>query len=238
MSTMDDTAALLDAVAGLGDYFALPAAEDGPWLPITTLLTDAATLSEYASRTRRATASAFGLDEALVPVKAAASSVHLSIAARVLSPVVGAAVTLSKIPVLDAETLRWQQDSSHRPRLAVTRPRVLPVSDAADAAAAITGSVINEVIVPLNDTLRSGAALSPQVLWGNVISAANGAVTVMSQTRPECEQPGRALIAALMATDQLAGAAAHIDGTFRRRNCCLFYLVPGAGYCGDCVLVD
>ncbi len=76
------------------------------------------------------------------------------------------------------------------------------------------------------------------MLWGNVISAANGAVTVMSQTRPECEQPGRALIAALMATDQLAGAAAHIDGTFRRRNCCLFYLVPGAGYCGDCVLVD
>ncbi|MGV0741296.1 (2Fe-2S)-binding protein [Mycolicibacterium sp. XJ870] len=227
----------LSSIAELGEFFVLPTADDGPWLPINTLLTDTAIVHEYALHARSAMASALRLDEADVPLKAAASSVHLSIASRLLSPVIGAAITLSKIPVLDADSLVWQRDSSHRPLLAVTRLQWIAATGSAQTAATIAGTVVGEVLGPLNETMRRAVALSPQVLWGNVASAANGAVTVLAQSRPADEHRGRALIAALMVTDVLRDAAEIADGRFRRRNCCLFYQVPGGGYCGDCVLV-
>lgn len=107
-----------DPIAALGEFFALPAADPATWRPIRSLCGDQAAVHEYTMRTRAATAVGFGIDETDVPVKAAASSVHLSITAR------------------------------------------------------------------------------------------------------------------------LRGTAEFAGGRFRRRSCCLFYQVPGGGYCGDCVLVD
>ncbi|KWX25894.1 hypothetical protein AFM11_00970 [Mycolicibacterium wolinskyi] len=234
---MDDTAALLREVAELGEFFALPVADDGGWLPISTLLTDTA-MRDYTRRTQAAIASSMGVAESAVPLKAAASSLHLSIAARLLSPVVGAAVCLAAVPRLTTETVKWQRDSSHRPALAMTRADWVRVTDPHQAARAIAETVITDVFAPLNDTMRSAAALSPQVLWGNVASAANGAVTVLAQTQAAAERRGRALVAALIATAPLLDAAEFAAGQFRRRNCCLFYQVPGGGYCGDCVLAE
>jgi ferric iron reductase protein FhuF len=41
-------------------------------------------------------------------------------------------------------------------------------------------------------------------------------------------------------TDQapLVGSGGWTGKTFRRSTCCLYYKVPGGGYCGDCVLLD
>lgn len=234
---MDDTAALLRSVAQLGEFFALPVVDDGAWQPVSTLLTETA-ICDYTKRTQAAIASSMGVVESAVPLKAAASSVHLSIAARLLSPVVGAAICLAAVPRLTSGTVMWQGDSSHRPALGVAQADWMRVSDPHDAAKTIAGTVIRDVLAPLNDTMRSAAALSPQVLWGNVASAANGAVTVLAHTQPAAEQRGRALVAALVATAPLLDAAEIVGGQFRRRNCCLFYQVPGGGYCGDCVLAE
>ena len=83
------------SLADLGEFFALPTAEAATWRPIRSLCGDPAVLREYTMRTRAATASGFGVDEADIPVKAAASSLHLAITARLLSPAVGAAVCLA-----------------------------------------------------------------------------------------------------------------------------------------------
>ncbi|MEW2481485.1 (2Fe-2S)-binding protein [Mycobacterium sp. NPDC049093] len=227
-----------DPIAALGEFFALPAADPATWRPIASLCGDQAAVHEYTMRTRAATASGFGIDEADVPVKAAASSVHLSITARLLSPVVGAAACLGTVPLLTLDSLFWQADSSHRPALGAAGAEWVTETDPRRAAAVITGSLIGNVLSLLNNTMRSTESLSPQVMWGNIASAANGAVTVLAQSRPDAQAGGRALIDALIATEPLCGTADFAGGRFRRRNCCLFYQVPGGGYCGDCVLVD
>lgn len=227
-----------ESLAPLGEFFAMPAAAEGSWMPITSLLSDAATVRDYAYLTRTALASSMGVAAADVPLKAAASSVHLSVAARLLSPVIGAAVCLDAIPLLGSDSLYWQQDSSHRPMLGVADLAWAAVTGPAQAATLITDSLVEGVLRPLSETMRSATALSPQVLWGNVASAANGAVTVLSMSRPGDQRHGRALIAALLSAHPLSGTAEITSGRFMRRNCCLFYQVPGGGYCGDCIFTD
>lgn len=81
-------------------------------------------------------------------------------------------------------------------------------------------------------------ALSRKVMWGNVMSAANGAVTVMALSQPQYESRGRELVRALMETENLSGTARFEHNKFVRRSCCLFYLAPNSGLCGDCVLAE
>lgn len=234
-STMEDAAALLDEIAQLGGYFALQRADDGPWQPIETLLTDVTTIRDYTLRTRAAMASAFSVGESRVPMRTAASAFHLSIAAHLLSPVIGIAALRSTAPALTTKSLVWQPDSSHAPKLAVIRSA--SVATRTDAAMTISATIIDEVLAPFTDTVRRAIPMSPHVLWGNVISAANGASTVLTQARPRLKAVSQALVATLLAETPLAGTASIVDGRFQRRNCCLFYQVPGAGVCGDCVLV-
>ncbi|MCV7068167.1 (2Fe-2S)-binding protein [Mycolicibacterium farcinogenes] len=225
-----------DPIAALGEFFALSAADPATWRPIRSLCGDQAAVHEYTVRTRAATASGFGIDEADVPVKATASSVHLSITARLLSPVVGAAACLGTVPLLTLDSLFWQPDSSHRPVLGTAGTESVSETDPYRAAAVIAGSLIGNVLSLLNDTMQSAESLSPQVMRGNIASAANGAVTVLAQSRPDAQARGRDLIDALIATEPLRGTAEVVGQRFRRHNCCLFYQVPGGGYCGDCVL--
>ncbi|MZE70246.1 (2Fe-2S)-binding protein, partial [Streptomyces sp. SID5789] len=43
-----------------------------------------------------------------------------------------------------------------------------------------------------------------------------------------------ALTAGLLAHPLLTGTGTLTGTAFRRRSCCLYYRVPGAGVCGDC----
>jgi ferric iron reductase protein FhuF len=82
-------------------------------------------------------------------------------------------------------------------------------------------------------------AVSPQVLWGNVASAVNGAATMIAAARPDLASPAARAAATLLGQPVLAGTYQGRPLTgFRRRNCCLIYrLSPSApAYCGDCVL--
>ena len=112
--------------------------------------------------------------------------------------------------------------------------------DAAAAAAVIDTGLLREVLAPLIDRVRTEVALSPQVMWGNVVSSANGAVTVLGMSEESLVSAGRRLVTALAGTPMLrgtvTGTGATADDPFRRRNCCLFYLAPHGGLCGDCVL--
>jgi ferric iron reductase protein FhuF len=47
---------------------------------------------------------------------------------------------------------------------------------------------------------------------------------------------GTALAGAIMSQPPLAGTARVLPPGFVRNSCCLFYRVPGAGLCADCIL--
>jgi hypothetical protein len=81
------------------------------------------------------------------------------------------------------------------------------------------------------DPVVSTVPLSPRLSWGNV------AASLHAVPRVHDEPSAISLVGALLARPPYAGELVELaDGRARRRTtCCLFYLVPGAGLCGDCV---
>jgi ferric iron reductase protein FhuF len=104
---------------------------------------------------------------------------------------------------------------------------------------------LDEVVRPVLDAVRADAGVPPKVLWGNVSSALAGSVRTLATQRPETLPDAAALAADVVARPPLAGLGAFVDEPshptglgFARRTCCLYYQVPGGGYCADCVLAD
>jgi ferric iron reductase protein FhuF len=95
---------------------------------------------------------------------------------------------------------------------------------------------------PVRDLLEVTRALSvsPQVLWGNVASALNGAASMITASQPAWTNRARVITSLLLDQPPLRDtASASADGRFRRRSCCLIYrAAPNAAgvVCGDCVL--
>jgi hypothetical protein len=231
---MDSTAELIAKTAALGEYFALPAPDAGEWRELPGLF-DADVLTEFGARTRHAIAVSADCGTANIPPRLAASSLQLGIAARLLSPVIGATTCFQVVPLLNSSSVRWQWTDKHVPHFAFSEVEWCAAPTPTVAAELINGSVLT-IMTPLNNVFHTALSLSPQVTWGNVTSAANGAVTVLAMTQPQHQRAGRELIRALMTTESLTDTGSFEHGTFTRRSCCLFYQAPRSGLCGDCVL--
>jgi ferric iron reductase protein FhuF len=94
--------------------------------------------------------------------------------------------------------------------------------------------LLTDVLAPLTDALAEQNSLSPQVLSGNITSAVFGAARMVGVARPDLAPAAREAAATLLA-GPLAGTGV-LGETFVRSSCCLYYRIPGGGYCGDCVL--
>ena len=220
--------------AELGEYFILPRAEGSQWRSHSDLLSGPNLIS-FVDLTRTAIANSCQCDLDQISLRVAASAFQLGIASRVLSPLIGTIICNNALPVIDPSNLYWRS-AGHHPTFSVGDTTLLEVHSTEHAAQALSDYILKPIVAPLNDGLRTLASLSPKVAWGNVVSAANGAVTVLSMSRPHLQQAGRDLVRALTETQALSGTGAFNHGAFRRRSCCLFYQVPGSGLCGDCVL--
>ncbi|MEU0495392.1 (2Fe-2S)-binding protein [Mycobacterium sp. NPDC006124] len=234
--TPRDAAAVLAATAELGGYFAVASGGAGEGAHLADLIRDPTTAVTFVDRTRLAIATSMGCDPDRIPVRMAASSFQLNVVSRLISPVIGSAVLGSAVPLFTAESVRWRAADDHSPRFHTAGVQCVPAPTLARAAALVSASLLATIVGPLNDTLSSAVSLSGRVSWGNAISAANGAVTVMGMARPELVQRGRALVQALLDLDQLRGSGLFNGNQFVRRSCCLFYQAPMGGLCGDCVL--
>ena len=225
------TAGYLATLADLGGHFTLSVASaQQQWRPLPELFGDSV-LTGHVEATRSAIAAAAGCESTEVPVRMAASSFHLGVAARLLSPVIGAAVCSGAVPVLDAAAVRWRPADTHAPQFAVASPEWRPAG-----AATIVDTVV-QVLVELGCRLEALASLSSRVTLGNITSASNGAVTVLAMSRPQSEAAGRALVSQLLALEPLTGTGSFAGDRFRRNSCCLYYQRPGGMLCGDCVLI-
>jgi len=85
--------------------------------------------------------------------------------------------------------------------------------------------------------------LPEHLLWGNVASALGGAAGMIADAAPEHAGRAAEVVTELLKLPPLAGTAELARPDPRRdrwflvrRNCCLYYRIPGGGTCGDCVL--
>ena len=211
----------------LGPYFAYerwdPAAS---WRPFADLALDAAVVSERVEVAARV------LERAgPVPRRIVASVYSLGVVSRLVSPVFAAAVLDGVVPMLALESVWWRPVATGPMPIAYRDVPSRPAS-----AALILDGCIDSTVAPFLTTLGDRFRISPKVLWGNVASAFGGANVMLAADRPaHAERAGR-LLSELLQLGPLRGMAIWDGRALKRRNCCLFYRIPGAGTCADCVL--
>jgi len=244
-------AAALAAAAAAGPYFVLEPWTDSPsWRPLTVLVADPAVLAERVDHARRVLARGAGTPPEKVAERVAASTVFLGLASRLVSPSLAAAVVGGVVPDLGVDDLWW------RPVDGGPWPLAARPAGGADVGELATGQQLSEAAGLISEWCVQGVAgpvaaafgtlfrLSPRVLWGNVASAVAGAAGMLAEAFPARAAPAGKLAAKILGQGPLAGTgelvqpdAALARRFLVRRSCCLLYRVPGAGLCGDCVLV-
>jgi ferric iron reductase protein FhuF len=198
-----------------------PYAGGAEWRPFADLLTPDV-VAERVAVSRRALVAMFGIGEDAVPERVVASVLMLGWASRLVSPPLAAALSEGSVPDVGPDDLWWREVPGGPLPLAVHQTGSRPASDLFDV-------VVLGLLAPLVDVFRDRFRLSPQVLWGNVASALGGAAGQL----PAAAWPA---VAVLLERPPLAGMAVVGRNGLRRRNCCLYYRIPGGGTCGDCVL--
>lgn len=232
------TSDVLEQLTGLGPFFALDSHQSAcksPWQPLASLL-EAAMLERRTAVVARSLASGAGLDPEQVEARVAGSVSQLGLMARLVAPWLGLAA-LGSPPPMQLADLRWipAAGSGFALSIDLTVLRSGRTLALADSVVVVTDALLAPVVQAIGG--------SPQVLWGNVASAANGAVSASRSTRPDLTAAMRraatvlieALPLAQMYTGEVGGAG------FRRRSCCLLYRVGAASpraVCGDCVLMQ
>ncbi|SDG61660.1 (2Fe-2S)-binding protein [Klenkia brasiliensis] len=163
------------------------------------------------------------------------SLVHLGVAARVLSPALGAALATGVLPVPASVVL--QPAGSNPVPMAWSGVRTVAVPAPEDVAAGLAAHWLTPLVGPWTAAVAA-RSVSTRVLTGNVVSALHGTAVVVAGARPDLATRTRAVLDALLAAGPLAGTGGwRQGGGFARRSCCLLHRLPGALPCADCVLV-
>lgn len=209
-------------LSALGPFFAVRrGVDDEGWLPLRTLL-EGPSLDERVSHVGAVLGRLAGVE---VEPRVAASTLSLGLFARLVSPVLGASVLGLSLPRPTLDDAWWRPVEAGPWPLALTGP----------AGPADPAGLLDEVVGPLVERLAASYSLSAKILRGNAASAVFGAATMLAAARPDLAGTARSAAVELLA-GPLAGTGDLGDSGFVRRSCCLYYRIPGGGYCGDCVL--
>lgn len=227
----------LAAAAELGAYSAVAPVSSPGWVSWARVVEDPAVLEQRVTEVRRMLAT--GPTSPSVDRRVAASIVHLGLVARLLSPILGAALVAGVLPACPSDRVQLRLAGTNPLPLALTGAHAVAVPHVDAVANALEVYWLGPAVAPLTGAVRQRFGLSRHVLTGNIASAAAGALRAAGAARPELAGRAEAVLQALLAGGPLAGAGRRReDGSFVRRSCCLFYRLPGAGTCGDCVLTD
>ena len=162
-------------------------------------------------------------------LRVAASILHLGLAARLWSPVLGCGLLAGIVPELGALVI----NPGPPVRAGITRLAGRRAAGPAELAA-LAGAEVSRALA----ALALGAPIPAGLSRGNSASAMAGALGVLVGAQPRLSALARDLADRLLRTESLAGAGDFTDDelSFRRRSCCLYYRIPGGGLCGDCCL--
>jgi FhuF 2Fe-2S C-terminal domain len=245
-----DITALAPGLAALGPYFAIETHDPvspppRPWVPLIDLITSPARLRARVQEVREALAAAAARKPEDVELRAAASVAQLGLAARMLSPVIGAAVLGHSLAV-DVGRARWIPSLGGPFRLSLPAPVLSTpgLSTASPGGGARRDGRAGWDLLdgPIRSLVRTTASLavSEHVLWGNVSSAINGAAAMIARTRPDLGTRAASVATGMLGFPALVHSYhGQPVRSYRRRSCCLIYRIgpsAAATYCGDCVL--
>ncbi|GID64670.1 hypothetical protein Acy02nite_25510 [Actinoplanes cyaneus] len=235
----------LRVASRLGPYFAWQPWDGEPgWRPLRDLL-DEDVVAERVEVARATLVQMSGRDREAIGERAVASITFLGIASRLISPLLGAAAAGDALPIPDVDRLWWQPVPGGPMPIAYRDLAAMPC--AGEPARAIAGELTASgtigLVQPLLEAFRSRFALSPQVLWGNLASALGGAAGMIADQQPAHAARAASIVEEALRRPPLRFTADLVQpdlGCDRwflvRRNCCLYYRIPGGGTCGDCVL--
>ncbi|SDY73321.1 Ferric iron reductase protein FhuF, involved in iron transport [Modestobacter sp. DSM 44400] len=224
----------LQAGAVLSPFCALEPTPGRQWVSWADLLAD------RAAFTSRAAEVTMTLSVVAVPEeRVVASLVHLGLVARLLAPALGAALAGGVLPVVAPDGVHVRLAGANPLPMALTDVTGVEVDSPAAVADQLARHWLTPLVAPWTTLVAATARVSGRVLAGNVTSAVAGALAVAVARRPDLTDRSVAVLDALLVTGPLAGTGGRRPGgSFVRRSCCLFYRLPGAGTCGDCVLAQ
>ncbi|MFC7279094.1 (2Fe-2S)-binding protein [Paractinoplanes rhizophilus] len=219
----------LRGAEALGPYFMWEQwQEDRGWRPLSELL-DAGVVAERVEVARQALVRRSGLSAEQIGAREVASITFLGWASRLVSPLLGAVAISGVLPRAEIGHLWWRPGPES--------PLPIACSEATE------GDFDLDVVGALLEVVSERFALPEHLLWGNVASALGGAAGMIADSAPEHAAEAAAIVERLLRRAPLKDTAvlAQPDRTrarwfLVRRNCCLYYRIPGAGKCGDCVL--
>ncbi|WP_432829130.1 (2Fe-2S)-binding protein [Dactylosporangium sp. CA-092794] len=205
----------------MNPYFVWEPYEPGSgWRPFAQLL-EPDVVAERVGVSRQALTAMFGLAEAAVPERVVASVLFLGWASRLVAPPLSDALG-GPVRGAGPADLWWRPVPGGPLPVAAREVPPRPAAELFDVA-------ILGLVAPLAEVFGARFRLSPHVLWGNVASALGGAAGQLGAD-------AWPIVAGLLTRPPLAGMATVEGQALRRHNCCLYYRIPGAGTCGDCVL--
>ena len=227
----------LAAAAELGPFSSVDPRPSPGWVSWAQVVEDPAVLDQRVVEVQGILAT--GLAPPSVDPRVAASIVHLGLVARLLSPILGAALVAGVLPACPPGRVHLRLAGSNPFPLALTDAQAVAAPGPDAVAAAVAVHWLDPAVAPLSAAVHERFRLSLHVLTGNTASAAAGALRAAGTARPDLAGRAGAVLDALLAAGPLAGSGRRReDGSFVRRSCCLFYRLPAAGTCGDCVLTD
>jgi iron complex transport system ATP-binding protein len=234
----------LRRAARLGPFFTLLLPDDDwpddvNWQSFARLSTPEAV--DLLAHQVEATAHALNTDQQ----RPIASLLHLGAAATICSPLLATAAADALVPDIDPAALQFGYPPTGRLQLALTGllaspPRTELLPELADQ---LIDVAIERLLGAFTAALTTAVPLPEPVLTGNIFSSLAAAARLI--------EPAGAGVRARALVDLVARRypPLHDAGElewrspdpatyFRRRNCCLFYQVPGGGKCGDCILAS
>jgi hypothetical protein len=181
-----------------------------------------------------------------VPVsRPVASLLHLAVCARFCFPLMATAAEFGVVPMLRPRQLRYTFDGSGRFRLAVCQLPGGVKGDPGALAEHVRDEVLSGHLGRLTRAINGLVALPVRTTDGNTASAVAAACRAVSAGSPEptVRRAGH-LLEWFLDHEPLEEAGTLVplsngvtgESRFQRRNCCLFFQVPGGGTCADCIL--
>lgn len=180
------------------------------------------------------------------PPRVAASLAVLGYSSRLVAPAAAALVADRLLLDLDPPAVRWRYASGDGFRLGLPAPsgRHLPDGEPVGGALARRwwGGIVDGHLRGLVTAVRTVTPVAAGLLWGNIASSLAGALRILAlrgvAPLTACRDAAQTLLAygPLADTGHLSVHKGQLF--FVRRSCCLYYLLPGGGKCGDCALVD
>jgi ferric iron reductase protein FhuF len=164
--------------------------------------------------------------------RVAASLVVLGYSARLLGP--SLAVLLRDGILLDVTPTNVRFAYGAGFQLAMADPAGWSASPG-NAAEIWRSVVVDDHLAMVVAAVRAEVPVAAGLLWGNIASGLVGALAGAVRAGLVTVDAATAFAGPPLVGGHLAGSGTLGPGLrFRRLSCCLYYRLPGGGYCGDC----